>query len=117
MFADANLGAGLELYVGRARQMIGMGVRLQHPIDGQSLCGRGGEDHVGGFGRSLAARVVIIEHGIDDGAPLRIRVGDEIAHRVGGLVEKGADQRFLCHGLFFHNGHTSLSIDIYISCL
>ena len=33
MLADADLGAGLELHIGRAGQMIGMGVRLEHPID------------------------------------------------------------------------------------
>jgi hypothetical protein len=33
MLADRHLGAGLELDIGRARQMVGMRVRLQHHAD------------------------------------------------------------------------------------
>jgi hypothetical protein len=41
--------------------------------------------------------MVVVEHGVDDGRALRLRIGDEIAHRVGGFVEEGADRRFARH--------------------
>jgi len=50
MLADPDLGAGLALDIGRARQMVGMGVGLQHPIDRQSKCFCLIEDDVGRLG-------------------------------------------------------------------
>jgi hypothetical protein len=46
VLADANLGAGLELEVGRARQVIGMGMRLEHPIDLETAVCRSLEDGI-----------------------------------------------------------------------
>ena len=92
VLANTDLGAGLELDIGRARQMIGMGVRLEHPLNGETVGGSGGENDVCGLGRGLAARMVVIEHRIDHRRSLRLGIGDEIAHGVGRLVEKGADR-------------------------
>ena len=46
VLADANLGAGLELEVGRARQVVGMGMGLEHPIDLEATVCRGLEDGI-----------------------------------------------------------------------
>ena len=46
MLADANLGAGCELDIGRARHMIGMRVRLQHPVDRRFRGLRRGKDRL-----------------------------------------------------------------------
>ena len=35
--------------------MVGVGVRLEYPVDLKTLLHGGGEDRVGGFGRSIAA--------------------------------------------------------------
>jgi hypothetical protein len=59
--------------------------------------------------------MIVIEHWIDHGRALRLGIGDEIAHGIGRLVEKGPDRWFSCHGLFLLFGSTSVSIDIYIS--
>jgi hypothetical protein len=37
--------------------------------------------------------VVVVEHGVDDGGLSGRRIGDQIAHRVGWLVEECSDDR------------------------
>ena len=70
-----------------------MGVGLQHPLNRESLNRRGFEDSVGRFGCSLAAPMVVVEHGVDHGRTLGLGVSHEIADRVGRLVEEGANDR------------------------
>lgn len=55
LLADPDTSAGLELDVSRARQMVGMVVGLEHPIDREPerLCL--GKNGVGRLGRGLAA--------------------------------------------------------------
>jgi hypothetical protein len=47
-----------------------------------------GKDRVSGFGRGLAAYIIVAQHGVDDYRALRLGITDEIAHGVGGFVEK-----------------------------
>ena len=115
VLTDADLGAGFELDVRRARQMVGVRVGLEHPVDGKAfgLCRL--EDAVGRFGRGPAARVVVVEHGIDDRGALCLGVSHEVAHGVGGLVEEGFDDGARAHGNVPFSTKTAISIDIYIS--
>ena len=92
MLADADLGPGLELDIGRAGEVVGMGMRLENPVEGEAVLLGRLEDHVGRLGRGLAARVIVVEHRVDHRGALRLGIRHEIAHRVGGLVEEGLDR-------------------------
>jgi len=93
VLADADLRAGLELDVGRPRQVVGVRVRLQHPSDRDSGLGGGGQDRLGRMDRCPAAAVVEVEHGIDDGTVPAALIPDQVAHGVGGLVEESPNGR------------------------
>ena len=88
MFADRDLGAGLELDVGRARQMVGMGMRFQHLADLDAELFGLGQNGIGGGKAGLAAAEIIVEHWIDDRALHGRGIPDQIADGIGRLVKK-----------------------------
>ena len=94
MLADTDLRAGLQLDIGGARQVVGMGMGLEHPLDGEAVGLRRFEDRVGGPGRAGAGRLVVVEDRVDHHRPPGRGVADEVARRVGRLVEEGADRGF-----------------------
>ena len=98
VFADADPGAGLGLDIGRAGQMVGMGVGLQHPLD--RIAGLAGRLQHGLDGARVdrSVVVVVVEHRVDDGGLLRRRVRHQIADRVGGLVKERPDNGLFRHG-------------------
>jgi hypothetical protein len=91
VFADGDLRARFQLHIGCRGEMVGMRMRLEHPVDGDPLVGRSLQDGIHRPGRSLAGSVVEIEDRIDHRALGAGTVPDEIAHRVGGLVEERPD--------------------------
>ena len=91
VFADADLGAGLRLDVGRAGQVVGMGVGLQRPLDRAAGLLGGLQHGLDRAGVDLAGLVIVVEHRIDHGGLLGRRIGHQIADRVGGLVEERPD--------------------------
>jgi hypothetical protein len=97
VLADADLGLRLCLDIGRGREMIGMGMGLEHPDDADTLRLRLGQNSPGRISRSLSRTMVIVEHRVDHGARFRVGVGNEIAHRIGGLIEKGFYGRPIDH--------------------
>ena len=100
------LRAGLRLDVGRAGQMVGMSVRLQHPLDRISgLVGRL-QHRLDGARVDRSVILIVVEHRIDDGRLLRRRVRHQIAHRVGGLVKERPDNGLFRHGLNLLTGLT-----------
>ena len=94
--------------------MIGVGMRLQHPLDPQRIGFGGLEDRIGRCRGGLAGTVIEVEHRINHSGALGCRVGHQIADSVGGLIEEGLDGRGDCHGNLFALGSVVL-LDLYIS--
>ena len=94
VLADADLRAGLRLHVGRAGEMVGVGVGLQRPDHRVARLVGGLQHRLDGAGVDAAAVVIVVEHRIDEGSLLRLGIGHDVAHRVGGLVEEGLDDGF-----------------------
>ena len=77
----------------RRRQVVGMGMGLQHPSD-RNARGLGGSQHpVGSFTIHSATDRIEAEHGIDDRPGAARRIGHEVADAVGRFVEEGLDRR------------------------
>ena len=94
VLADAELAAELALDVGRGRQMIGMGMGLDQPFDLETVLLDEADDLVGGLVADAPRRIVDVHDAVDDGAGVGVRVLDDVAHRVGRLVEEGGDLGF-----------------------
>ena len=91
VLADADLRPGLGLDVGRTRQMVGMGMGLQRPLDRVArLLGRL-EHRLDRARVDRAGVVVVVEDRIDDRRFLGRRIGHQVADGVGGLVEERPD--------------------------
>jgi len=84
-------GAGLELDKGRAGEMIGMRVRLQHLADLDAELLRRVENGIGGGRGRLTAAEIVVEHRIDDRADLGRGIPHQIPDRIGRPVEEGPD--------------------------
>lgn len=74
--------------------MVGMYMGFQDHADREALVFGFLQDGIGRLHVGLARLVVIIEDGIDHGRLFRLRIGDEIAHRIRRLIEEGMDDRF-----------------------
>ena len=79
------------LDVGRAGEVVGVGVGLERPVDADARFARCLQDRFDGARVDLAGVLIVVEHGVDDGAALRFAVPDQVADRVGRLVEESAD--------------------------
>ena len=97
VLADADFRAGLGLDVRRAGEMVGMGVGLERPHDGVALLFRHTQDGVDRADVDRAETGVVVEHGVDHRRLLGSGVGYDIAHGIGGLVKKRANDG-LTHG-------------------
>ena len=94
--ADAEPAAELLLEVGRRREMVGVDMGLEDPLDLELLLPHMGDDGVGRVMIGAARCRIVVEHRIDDGAVLRCRIDYDIAERVGRLVEERS--HFRTHG-------------------
>src|SRR3546814_5580997 len=74
---DAKPAAQLLLQVGRGRQVVGMHMGFDDPLDSQALLAHEGDDRVGRMSGGAARGGVEIEHRVDDGAGFRRRVRSE----------------------------------------
>lgn len=92
--ADRHPGAGLDLEIGRAGEVVGMNMGLEDEGNGEPLLLGLGEDGIGRGDVGLAGLVIIVEDRIDDRCLTRFGIADKIAHRVGGRVEEGVDDGF-----------------------
>jgi 3-hydroxyacyl-CoA dehydrogenase len=94
--ADADFAAELLLDIGRCRQMIGVDVGFQYPL--QIEVGFADEvDHgVGGPGVGATRGIIKIQYRIDDSAGATVRIAHDIGDCVGRLVKKGGNFGF--HG-------------------
>ena len=71
---DGELPAELLLQVGSGGKVVGMGVRLEQPLDLQDLPPGERDDVVGGPGAGAARGVVEIEDAVDDRGDPRLGV-------------------------------------------
>ena len=78
--------------------MVGVDLRLQNPLDLQVLPPDGFDQPVRRTCRGPRGFRVEIQHAIDDRGLGRCRIGDDIADRIGRLVEENGYRRF-------HNSH------------
>ena len=65
VLADADLRAGLRLDVGRAGEVVGMGVGFEHPFDRVAGLLGGLQDRLDRARVDLARIVIVVEHRID----------------------------------------------------
>jgi hypothetical protein len=92
MRADPDPCACMRLDEGCGRQMIGMSVRLQHHRDPPVLLAGEGDDPLGRARVGDAARHVEVEDWIDHRRSPCRGIADEVANRIGRLVEKRLDE-------------------------
>ena len=87
------LGAAERLGLDRRRagEVIGMDMGFEHPFDGDAFVPGGLQQFLDGAVVDGPACGIEIQHRIDHDAALLSRVPDEVADRVGRLVEESAD--------------------------
>ena len=88
---DGNLTAESLLQIRGRRQVIGMGVRLEQPIDCQTLGFHERDNRISRRGVCAAGRRVEVEDTVDDRRALGRGIPRHIARRVGRFVEERAD--------------------------
>ena len=119
VLADADPAAQPLLQIGRGREVVGMDVGFEDPLDLQPVVAEMGDDGVGRAGVGVARGIVEVEHGIDHRAGLACRVLHHIGNGVGRLVEKGGnvglDELGGVNGL--HGDLRSCFVRIYAACI
>ncbi len=85
---DRQLAIQLAFQVGGRRQVVGVDVGFEDPLDIQPLFFDIGDDLIGRGRVGVTRGIVEIQHAIDDGGLVRHRVFDDVGHGKGGLVEK-----------------------------
>ena len=98
MFADPDKCAGLVLDVRGGREVVGVNMGLQHPIDFGviRLCCR--QQSINRTDGRLSRSVIVVEHRIDHRSLSALRIDDQIGYRIGRLIEKGLDLWACSHG-------------------
>ena len=89
--ADRQPAAQLFQQVRRGRQVIGVDMGLQNPFDRQALRLYMRDQPVGGIGACAPRGRIEIQHRIDNGRLAGRRIGDDVADRVGRLVEEAVN--------------------------
>ena len=93
MGADRGLGAGLLFQIVGGGEVVGMGVGVEDPLDGQPLLGDVAQNCVGVRRAGGAGLLVEIEDGVDDGAAPGRGIGDDILDAPGARVEEAFNTR------------------------
>jgi len=70
------------------RQVIGVNMGLERPVDGEAGMLDVVEDAIGSVGAGAPRGDIEAEHGIDDGSAATGPVRDDVGHRVGLGIEK-----------------------------
>ena len=86
--ADGQLTAELFLEIGRRRQVIGVGVGLQQPLDRETFGFHVINEGVGRSVRGAARSRIVVQHAVDDGADIGAGIAHDMADGEGGLVEE-----------------------------
>ena len=92
-FADRSGGLQLLVEIGRGGEVVGVGMGVQQPFDGQAFRLDVVQDGVGVAGRGRRRLLVEIPDRIDDRAFAADRVGDDILPTAGLLVVERRDAR------------------------
>ena len=66
--ANRQLTSEVFLEIGRRRQVIGMGVRLEQPLNRETFGFYVINEGVGRGVRGAAGRRIVVQHAVDDGA-------------------------------------------------
>ena len=93
--ADPGASAELSLEVVRRRQMVGMNMGLENPLDVKTVGFHSGNQLVGRSRHRPPRFRVEIQYRIDDRGTFRLRVGDDVGDRTGRGIKKPIDPR--CH--------------------
>ena len=93
--ANRQLTAELFLEIGRRRQVIGMGVRLEQPLNRETFGFYVINERIGRSVRGAPGRRIIVEHAVDDGAGVGGGIAHDMADGEGGFVEERLDYRAL----------------------
>jgi hypothetical protein len=86
--ADGDAPAELRLQPARRREVIGMGMRFEQPLNAQALLAHRRDDAFGRVRGRAACAGVEVEHRVDHGGVARRVVPQQMRHRPGvGVVE------------------------------
>jgi hypothetical protein len=88
VLADADPAAQPLLQVGRGRQVVGVDVGFEDPLDLEPLAPDVGDDRVGRGRVGATARVVEVEHAVDYCGGTTVRIAHNIGDRIRCIVEK-----------------------------
>ena len=99
MLADANLGPGLRLHIGRAGQVVGMGMSLECPGDAIAFIPGEAQHRFHRAGIDLAGARIVIEHRIDKCRLFGGGISNDVADRIGRLVKERLDFGLSSHGI------------------
>src|SRR5581483_10774164 len=91
--ANSDSAAELLLDVGRSREMVGMGMGLDQPLQLQAVGPDIVDQNVGGLVADATGRIIDVHHGIDDPAGCGLRVAHHIADGAGVRIEKACHLR------------------------
>jgi len=89
VFADAALAAEFLLQIGRCGEVVGMGMRVEHPIDRETLRFHEIDHFAGRFVAQSAGDRIVVGHAVDDGRMARFRIRHDVGDGRGRLVEEG----------------------------
>ena len=86
---DRDLPAGLAFEVLGRRQVIGMGMGLEDPVEVQIMVAQIGEHPIGRAGAGAPRAKGVVENRVDDRSPVAGMVPDHIRHGGGARIEEG----------------------------
>ena len=88
VLTDTNLATEMFFQVRRGRQVIGMDMGFQYPLDRGTQFAHPGDQLVGAGGAGMTGLAVVIEHAVDQCALTCRGVECQIADGSGGLIEE-----------------------------
>src|SRR5699024_5311075 len=88
VLTDADATAELLLDIGRGREMIGMNVGLQNPVELQAVAADEFDQAVGRVKIGTPGERLVVEHRVDHRADAGRGVAGDIAYSIGGLVKE-----------------------------
>jgi hypothetical protein len=94
VLADADLGPGFRLHIGRAGQVVGMSVGLERPGDAIAFVLGEAQHRLDRAGIDFAGARIVVEHRIDERRLFGGGIGNNVADRIGRLVKERVDNGF-----------------------
>ncbi|MNL43742.1 hypothetical protein D3C87_1662690 [compost metagenome] len=93
VLAYCCLATQVSLQVRRGRQVVGMRVRLENPLDSQSMRAHKRNNLISTCRRCPTRLGVVVQHRVDDGALGAPLLKDHVRHSPGRRVEERLDSR------------------------